>query len=253
MEHDSQDAHSALTLASRRRRLVAFLFDHFLFSMLGASAGFAMLGPRWDMAMDFGRSALFPVFVAVMVLYFCKDLIGGQSIGRAIFGIAVRDAEDPEATPPGNRLIRRNLFLPIWPVELLALALSPSRQRIGDRLAETCVVRLPSPLQPRLLAGLGFAVALTAAFLATATHLVRTSAAYEAATTHLRREPSIEEAVGRVEGFGALPAGNIQVENGTGRAELSLVVEGARGVARVFVELGKQPQGEWVVEDVRIE
>jgi hypothetical protein len=67
-------------LASRRRRLVAFLFDHFLFSMLGASAGFAMLGPRWDMAMDFGQSALFPVFIAVMVLYFCKDLIGRANL-----------------------------------------------------------------------------------------------------------------------------------------------------------------------------
>ena len=253
MEPDPQEGAAPLTLASRRRRLVAFLYDHFLFSMLAASAGFAMLGPRWDMTMDFGRSAVFPVFLVVMVLYFCKDLIGGQSIGRAIFGIAVRDAENREETPPGHRLIRRNLFLPIWPVELLALALSPSRQRIGDRLAETCVVRLHSPLRPRLLAGLGFAAALTGAFLATATHLVRTSAAYEVATAHLRSEPTIEAAIGRVERFGALPAGNIQVEDGIGHAELSLTVEGSRGAARVFVELGKQPKGDWVVEDVRIE
>lgn len=240
-------------LASRRRRLIAFLFDHFLFSMLAAAAVFALLGPRWDLAESFEGTPVLPVFVAVTVLYFCKDVIGGQSIGRAIFAIAVRDADDPRSTPRAHRLIRRNLLLTIWPVELVALLLSPTRQRLGDRLAGTCVVYLPSPLGARLLAGVVFAVALTVAFLTTATHLVRTSAAYEVATAHLRDDPDVAAAVGDVTGFGSLPAGSIRIQDGEGHAELVLTVEGTRGTVRTRVLLDRAPREDWVVRSVRIE
>ncbi|MGI9592165.1 MAG: cytochrome c oxidase assembly factor Coa1 family protein [Myxococcota bacterium] len=239
--------------SSRRRRLLAFAFDHFLFTLVGAVAGFAMLGPHWDMNPRFDRTGVFPMLGVVMALYFCKDLIGGQSIGRAIFAIAVRDAEDPTQTPSAGRLIRRNLFLPIWPVELLALTTSATRQRIGDRLAGTCVVRVSSPLRPRLLAGVGFASALTLAFLTSATHLVRSSAAYEVATAHLRTDTGVGEVVGRVVGFGSMPSGRIQVQNDEGRAELAIVVEGADGMARTLVRLQKEAQGEWEVQEVTID
>jgi len=240
-------------LASRRRRLIAFAFDHFLFTMVGAAAAFAMLGPRWDMDARFDRTGTLPMFFVVMALYLCKDVIGGQSIGRGIFAIAVRDAEDPTQTPSTARLIRRNLFIPIWPVELLALWMSETRQRIGDRLTGTCVVNAPSPLQPRLLAGCGFTVGLTVVFLLSATRLVQTSAAFEVATAHLRTDASIEEAVGRVTGFGAMPAGSIQIQDDRGQAELAILVEGADGTARTFVRLEKEPRSEWEVQQVRIE
>ena len=232
---------------------MAFAFDHFLFTLIGAMAGFAMLGPHWDMHPRFDRTGVLPMLVVVMALYLCKDLIGGQSIGRAIFAIAVRDAEDPTQTPSAGRLIRRNLFLPIWPVELLALATSQTRQRIGDRLADTCVVRVSSPLRPRLLAGIGFASALTLAFLTSATHLVRTSAAYEVATAHLRADTGVAEVVGRVIGFGSMPAGRIQVQNDEGQAELAIVVEGDDGMARTLVRLEKEARGDWQVQEVTID
>lgn len=240
-------------LSSRRRRIAALLLDHFLFSMLGVLALFLQLGPHWDMQPQLVSGAMMPTFVAVMALYICKDVIGGQSIGRAIFAIEVRDADAPGQVPSAGRLIRRNLFLPIWPIELVALALSPSRQRVGDRLAETCVVRVSTPLRPRLLAGAGFATVLLTVFLVASTHLVRESAAYQVATSHLRNDSDVEAAVGAVTGFGALPAGGIQVQNGVGRAELIIGVEGERGAARTTVLLEKAPDGEWTVMEVRIE
>jgi uncharacterized RDD family membrane protein YckC len=242
-----------VTASSRRRRIAALLFDHFLFSMLGVLAMFLQLGPRWDMQPQLVSGSMMPTFLAVMALYLCKDVIGGQSIGRAIFAIEVRDAGAPNQVPPAGRLIRRNLFLSLWPVELVALALSPSRQRIGDRLAGTCVARVSTPLRPRVLAGTGFAAALLVAFLVTSTHLVRSSAAYEVATDQLRTDPDVEAEVGAVTGFGALPAGGIQIQNGVGRAELIIGVEGERGAARTTVVLEKPPDGEWTVMEVRIE
>jgi len=242
-----------VTLSSRRRRIGALLFDHFLFSLLGVLALFLQLGPHWDMQPQLVSGAMMPTFLAVMALYICKDVIGGQSIGRAIFAIQVRDADAPDQVPSAGRLIRRNLFLPIWPVELVALALSPSRQRVGDRLAETCVARVSTPLRPRLLAGAGFAAAMLALFMVASTRLVRTSAAYEVATAQLRIDPDVESEVGAVTGFGALPAGGIQVQNGVGRAELIIGVEGERGAARTTVLLEKPPDGEWTITEVRIE
>jgi uncharacterized RDD family membrane protein YckC len=250
---EQAQARTETTPATRRRRLVAFAFDHFLFTMVGAVAGFATLGPRWDMGASLDRGGVLPMLAVVMALYLCKDVFGGQSIGRAVFAIAVRDAEDPTETPSVGRLVRRNLFLPIWPVELVALLMSERRQRIGDRLADTCVVSMPAPLRPRLLAGLLFSVTVTFAFLGAATHLVRTSAAYAVATAHLRGDTGIAEAVGRVEGFGPMPAGSIQVAEEGGQAELAIVVEGSEGIVRSFVRLEKEPRGEWQVREVRIE
>jgi uncharacterized RDD family membrane protein YckC len=239
--------------ATRRRRLAAFLFDHFLLSMLGATSVFGLVGPRWDMAENLDSVPIFPIFVAITGIYFCKDLVGGQSLGRAIFAIAVRDAGAPDETPSAGRLIRRNLLLPLWPVELVALLLSPTRQRIGDRMADTCVVQLAAPLGPRLLAGLGFALAMLAAFMVAATVLVRSSAAYEVATDHLRNDPEVEEAVGPVLGFGSLPAGSIQVLEGAGEAELVLAVQGTERIARAVVKLDKAQGSDWTVTSVRLE
>ena len=71
-----------------------------------------------------------------MCIYFFKDIINGQSIGKRIMRIRVVDLNGKK--PSLFKLVIRNITIFIWPVEALLVLLD--KQRLGDRLAKTKVV-----------------------------------------------------------------------------------------------------------------
>jgi uncharacterized RDD family membrane protein YckC len=75
--------------------------------------------------------------VGAFVLYTCKDIINGRSIGKRIFGLAVRD--DNFNLPIKSKLILRNIFTFLWPVELVFILISKQKKKIGDQLVHTDV------------------------------------------------------------------------------------------------------------------
>ena len=82
---------------------------------------------------------LLVVLAAIFVLIF-RDLFKGQSPGKRLLKIAVRSVADPAITPPFGKLVLRNIFMFIWPIEFIVLMCSIGDQRkIGDRLAGTDV------------------------------------------------------------------------------------------------------------------
>ena len=70
--------------------------------------------------------------------YFLKDSYRGKSIGKRTIGLQVVDFKTGE---PANafQCFVRNLFIVVWPVEVMISVLSPSR-RLGDIFAFTEVV-----------------------------------------------------------------------------------------------------------------
>jgi hypothetical protein len=58
------------------------------------------------------------------ILYCCKDIINGRSIGKRIFGLAVRVDNDNNNVPKISKLIIRNLFTFLWPIELILILVS---------------------------------------------------------------------------------------------------------------------------------
>lgn len=66
-----------------------------------------------------------------------KDMFFGQSIGKHFVGLRVLHSRSGKAAGPIRCLVR-NLFLLLWPIEVLFLLLSPKR-RIGDIIAGTKV------------------------------------------------------------------------------------------------------------------
>ena len=79
------------------------------------------------------------VMSLLLSLFFCKDIFGSQSLGKRYCKIIVVSSIDKQNISI-SRLIKRNIFVLIWPIELLLLIIS--NNRIGDAIAKTKVVTI---------------------------------------------------------------------------------------------------------------
>ena len=245
------DTETVLTfaLSSRKRRIAAFIIDHFALTFLMVATIFLALGPGYLDDNNGGKMALTMLVVMVpgFILYFAKDSINGISLGKWVMGIMVRDENDPQAIPSVGRLFIRNLFILIWPVEFIVLAVSPEKKRLGDRTAKTIVVKNPNTASktPRILAlaGVGIAYAIFLfLFVGTA---MKSSEAYKVAVREIERNEEILKETGGIKGYGFMPTGSVNISNGNGQAQLQITVVGNEKDLKVSVYLTKEPNGEW--------
>ncbi|MCL2376802.1 MAG: RDD family protein [Defluviitaleaceae bacterium] len=131
--------------ASVGKRLGAFLIDSFVFSFIFAFAfNFVLFGVQ--MLSGFNEAATL-VFLSIsmliiFLLYGLRDVVKGQSVGKRIFSIGVRDASDNFVVPPASKLFLRQIFSFIWPIEFLVLVFSNENRKIGDKIAGTGVYDL---------------------------------------------------------------------------------------------------------------
>lgn len=78
-------------------------------------------------------------FSALMItLLLCKDCINGQSFGKRVMKLQVVDSNTEENISAVRHIVR-NLFLPLWCIEILILMIS-KKKRIGDYIAKTKVI-----------------------------------------------------------------------------------------------------------------
>jgi uncharacterized RDD family membrane protein YckC len=71
-------------------------------------------------------------------IFLCKDLIGGGSLGNRIAKLKVVSSNKSFVTP--LKLILRNIFVFIWPVEILMCFINPEK-KFGDIVFGTKVVQ----------------------------------------------------------------------------------------------------------------
>ncbi|MCL2048532.1 MAG: cytochrome c oxidase assembly factor Coa1 family protein [Defluviitaleaceae bacterium] len=267
----SYKTHPSLEIAPVWKRLVAFLIDHFIFSFVfvAPSVFYILLSARvltGEMPVDVTRIVISSILItAVILLIYClRDVIKGQSIGKRLLGIGVRDISDNSLVPSVPRLFLRQVLIFIWPIEFLSLVSSDENQKIGDKLANTGVYNLQKsprtsephaephkPRKPKI------AIIITGAFVAFVLFIVilvfsvgamlKNHPSYQTATEYIRNSPEIAAIIGEVEGFGFMPSGGFNVSPGHGDANYSIVVKGTRGSVRVFVELQRRDGGDWEV------
>jgi hypothetical protein len=129
--HLTRSLNSPYTKADVRKRFNAALVDALMVIMLGL----------WYWT---GRS---PAYLAAGAAYLLlRDAIGGQSVGKLLFGLVVIDLMSGRPAS-WSRSARRN-FLLLLPganvvaifLEARTIARDPHGQRLGDRLAHTQVV-----------------------------------------------------------------------------------------------------------------
>jgi uncharacterized RDD family membrane protein YckC len=241
--------------SSRKRRIVAFLIDHIVFSFLAVSIIFLIMGPDFIDKNDFGRmkTVMILVMIPVFIVYFCKDFLNGISLGRWIMGIMVRDANSKAEVPSKAKLFIRNLLIIIWPIEFLVLAFNKDKKRLGDNYTKTIVLKNPDKaVKSYRIIALVFIFLVFFGFttLFTGTAL-KSSEAYKIAIHNIENNTDILKETGGIKGYGSFPKGNINVTNGFGQAGLEIKVIGNTRDMEVSIFLEKKPNGIWTVTELR--
>lgn len=250
----TEQAENLFESSSRKRRIVAFLIDHFVMTFLMVSIVFIALGQNFmdNANMDNMQSILLCVMIPGFLLYFAKDSIHGISFGKWILGIMIKNDFDNE-TPTFIKLFIRNLLIVIWPIEFIVLAASSDKKRLGDKLAKTKVLKNPN--KPKRLLRISALILLGACFFLftynTAGNAMKNSEAYKTAIETLESDENIIESTGGIIGYGNMPKGNINITNGHGIAELQIKVKGNTNDIDVFVFLEKEPGGEWEIKEIK--
>lgn len=240
-----------LNLSSRKRRIAAFVIDHYAITFLMVAIFFLALGPNY-MNEDFTEkmtTTMLVIMLAVFLLYFAKDSIKGISAGKWVMGIMVRDTNNPNEVPSFGRLLARNLFIIIWPVEFIVLAASHEKKRLGDKTVNTMVVENPKKPKklPRILALVGVGIAFIAFTYFCVGTAMTNSDAYKVAVKEIEKNEEIISETGGIAGYGMMPTGSVNISNGYGEAQLEIKIIGNDKNMNVEVYLTKEPNGEWAL------
>jgi uncharacterized RDD family membrane protein YckC len=235
--------------SSRKRRIAAFIIDHFVMTFLMVSIVFIALGPNFMDENNPSKMMTTMLFVMIpgFIFYFAKDSINGISVGKWIMGIMVRDENNQNEIPSFGRLFLRNLFIIIWPVEFIVLATNDQKKRLGDKVAKTVVVKntnKPTKL-PRILALIGVGITFFVFVFFTAGNAMKNSDAYKVATKEIEQNKDIVNETGGIKGYGMMPTGNVNISNGQGQAQLEIKVLGNTKDLNVSVYLEKEANGQW--------
>lgn len=142
---------------SRWSRLLSMLVDHIAMSLIIT----VILAPILMYSVKPPTSLYF--FIIAFSLYLCKDLIGGQSIGKRLLGFKLVNVNNSH--PPSEfQSIIRNFFVVLWPLEVIVILVSSNR-RIGDFVARTKVVRAETVSKNTNIWRIVLAYIFTVAFL----------------------------------------------------------------------------------------
>ncbi|PWG06162.1 RDD family protein [Polaribacter aquimarinus] len=236
-------------LSSKKRRIAAFLIDHFTFIFLIIGIMFLLLGTGFMDENNFNNltNKMLPTMLIGFLIYFAKDSIKGISPGKWVMGIMVRDENNLNRAPSFGKLFFRNLFLIIWPVEFILLVSSQEKKRLGDKTTKAIVVKNPNKPKklPRILVLIGIGIVFFTFIFLFAGAAIKNSGAYKVAISEIEKNEEITSEIGGIKEYGLMPMGSVNISNGYGEAQLNIKVIGNKRDLNVGVYLTKEPNGEW--------
>ena len=190
-----------------------------------------------------------------LLLLLGRDSKKGVSLGRWVMAIMVRDQYDPRTVPDFRRLLLRNVYLILWPIEFFVLTSSKEKQRMGDKAAKTIVLK--STTKPskalRLSLLLGIFIGFFTFMLLFITYALKNSDAYEVAIHEIERNEQVIQETGGIVGYGMFTTGGISSVNGFGQAALGIKVKGNKKDVQVNVVLTKGFAAQWTLVEMTIE
>lgn len=232
-------------------RLTAFTIDFIIITLiitLPTAFSFRLISDYPDK-----QFLVFDLMLIIgIILFLLKDIVHGQSIGKWTIGLAVREYNNIEEKPKLSKLILRNVFTLIWPVEFLMILFAKEHRKIGDKLAITEVYRISDKVNVKrivIISVLAIVIFVVTTFLGVITSL-KGSSSYKVAIESIENNKSIQEIVGEIEGYGMMPSGSVSVGNGYGDASFVIKVKGEKRDLKVSVYLRKRPNKEWEVEKI---
>lgn len=132
------------TTSSILKRIIAFMIDFIVIILMFSILIFLSIGLGFigEEALDDSESLL-GFKILSLIMYFAKDSFKGISFGKWIMGIMIRNDDEQKLIPSFWILFIRNLYLVLWPIELLVLIFDKNNKRLGDRNANIIVLNNP--------------------------------------------------------------------------------------------------------------
>lgn len=238
------------------RRVVAFVVDHFIITILTTIPLLLfMLNSILQEVNDV--NSMFSMFYIAMAIAFClyllKDCYRGKSLGKSLVGLSVK-TYDGHHTPSISSLIVRNLLTFIWPLELLMLVVSKDKRKLGDRIANTAIfysekkiswlVKLSIPIISFTLF-ICFLVFMTS-------YILKNDGSYKTSVEFIKTNPDVRSHIGDIVGFGFIPMGSVSITNGRGEAYFDIKVKGTLKATHINIKLHKEPNQVWMIKDYTI-
>lgn len=111
------------------KRLGAFFIDYVILCFI--MVVIAIMG---------GNKFFDTAMVIAFIFWLLKDSDHGISIGKKFLKIAIREEQDNNKVPGFLKLVIRNLFTFLLPIELIIMLVDKDHRRLGDILTGTEVV-----------------------------------------------------------------------------------------------------------------
>lgn len=255
-----------LAIASRKRRIAAFLMDFLLFGYLTSSATyfvFVTLKTPLDTPALHDFSVQLLIWLLGIILFAAKDSYKGLGPGKLLMGVR---AYSTDGKPAGVvKQFMRNISLFAWPIEALVMILNSNKRRLGDYLANTKVLRDPTINSThRGFAALFVVVFYFASpdlpemdftedgFMQLTQYMVKQSQAYGIAEQHIHEQDGIKQLVGPVLDIQVRGSSNLMIENDAGHADFILLVIGEDGELPVRVSLDRD-DNQWQLTSLTYE
>ncbi len=204
---------------------------------------------KYDIA--YIHTILLIVLITGLILYFSKDSFRGISIGRWIMGIMVGNESDNQV-PPYIRLLIRNVFIIIWPVEFIVLLVNNDERSIADKVTKTIVLRNPN--KPKRIFRIGILIFIGICFYFFTDlyggAIISNSEAYEIAIDSIEKNEAILEETGDILGYGSVGA-YISIDDEIGKAEFEFKVIGKENDVIVNIYLEKEPNQKWIIKEMK--
>lgn len=181
---------------------------------------------------------LLPIYLIGLTLFLCKDVVGGVSPGKGLLNLRVARVDEGFPQPSIAKLILRNFFIILLPIELFFLLMDKHCRRLGDKYMGTMVVERIRPAVVRHLTVKMMAVMLAFATLwMTFTFCtpfgIKRSSGYLITVESIRNSPDVFDQVGEIESIGYWP----EVKYTKNKINYRLKVIGERGEKTVQVIL----------------
>lgn len=239
--------------SSLGRRITAFVIDYFVFIyFLLTFFPLAFGSINWGEKNAFNLVLAAGMFLLTYIfLFLAKDSFHGMSLGKWIMGITIRDENLGIEVPSFNRLLLRNMFLFILPMEIIVLAISKDKKRLGDVVFKTIVVNNPKKASKfrRILFLLSFVIILIPLILfrSNPKDLLKKSRAYQVALKEIKVNEEIQQVTEGVQKSVKLSNGSINVKNDFGKAHFEFEIHGKTNQINVQLDLTKKPKSDWII------
>ncbi|WP_408009852.1 RDD family protein [Pseudalkalibacillus sp. A8] len=240
-----------LQIASRKSRIYAFLIDHVLLTFI-ITFPFIIILMTHQESMETGIMFTFfyIAMIIALIIYTFKDVFKGVSPGKWLFGIGVRD-EDDLTSSVHIEVIFEKLTDCYMDGRIFRIACNKKKQRLGDKLAKTVVVKTREmSVGKRIVVILSAIIIIFSLMFVSIIFIFKGSEAYKTSENYIKHNPEIIENTGGIEGFGFFPSGSIQTRSGHGEAFFTVKVMGEEKDIYVDIYLTKIPRTDWNVKKV---